>query len=231
MTSISEVLATAEKTANAIAAHEGAVMQMFESKQPFATDTVGANLQADLAEIQRYILSLSKSCLNQLVDFNEALGHMNTEISEASGMMEGVKKKVGSQLVELLMVSRNDDSTETNKETVIPGSFIGFPNDPWDVNMQALDSVGHSVEEVSREDAVLAPLLTKIPPGSPMPSFWSTQRDYFSPAVPLMPTASEDTYVTSFSNFYGFDPVPGFVRAQQAAGLVPPPLSSNPATQ
>lgn len=217
--SISEVLATADKTSNAISAHEGAVMQMFETNQPFATDTVGSNLQADLTEIQNYILNLSKSCLMQLVDFSESLSQMDTEISEVSGMMEGVKKKVGSQLVESLHVGHDDSSAYGDKETIIPVAHIPFPTDPFDINMQALDSVGHSVDEVSRDGSVLTHLLTKIPPGSAMPSFWSAQRDFFAPAVSVMTTASEESYVTSFSEFYGFDPVPDVVKLQkQAAG-------------
>ena len=216
MSKLSDLLSQAPKKQEQIASHGKAVQADLTAKKPFSQASKN-ELQSDLKDIQDYIIDLSKNCLNKLNTWNNELVKMDSEISEVSGLLQRVKADAGSRVIAPILCESSHVDNEDNYEYAQKASTFNFPNYSFDINMRALDNVGHQVDEVENPELSehTAPLLTKIKPGEAPPLFWCTTQDFFTPSMHLVISVGDEAYKTSFSDFYEFDPVPQVVRDQR----------------
>ncbi|KAH0790378.1 hypothetical protein GPJ56_005674 [Histomonas meleagridis] len=217
--SLSQLLSNAGEVFKTINKHGDAVKSQLDAKQPFNTQGVKTELEADLHQIQDYVMNFSKRCLTQLIDWNNMLVGMDAEINEVEGLIQSVKSDAGSRIVSPILCEGGQATPDDDYEFTQTAPFFNFPEYKFDINMLALDNVGHQVEEVENPELseYKAPLLTKIPPGEAPPLFWSTTQDFFTPAMDLQMTVGDEAFQTSFSDFYKFDAVPQIVRDQREA--------------
>ena len=213
---ISSLLATSPGLNEKIQGHCSNLKQLFDSKQPFSNEMSYGNLESDLKAITEYVMNLSKLSMLQLNEWSETLAKIDADVDEAVGLMQRVRAGAGSDLVAPVLCGGGnvtpDDYVEVCQGQV---PLLSFPPEPFDINMQALDNIGHSIEEVERGEANLPPLIKKIPDGCAPPNFWSNTHDFFLPGIAVMASMPDSRYTTSFSEFYGFDPVPAIVKAER----------------
>ena len=199
-----------------IEGHCNSLKQLFDSKQSFSSEMSYDSLTSDLKSITDYVMSLAKLSMLQLNTWSEALGKMDADIDEVAGLMQRVKTGAGSDLVAPILCGGGNTTDDDYVEVCQwPAPLLSFPQEPFDINMQALDNVGHSLEEIERGTQNLPPLVKKIEPGNSTPNFWSNIHDFFLPAIAVMASMPDSRYTTSFSDFYGFDPVPAIVKAER----------------
>lgn len=218
MSELSELLAQAPAKQRNIEQHLESVRKDLEERKPFSKESQG-ELQSDLTEIQNYIIDLSKNCLSKLSSWNNELVKMDSEISEVAGLVQRVKADAGSRVVAPILCKGGHVDSDAGIYYTQKASTFNFPSFAFDINMRALDCVGHQVEEVENPELseYKAPLLTKIKPGEAPPLFWCSTQDFFTPSMHLLVSVGDEAFRTSFSDFYGFDPVPQIVHEQREA--------------
>ncbi|OHT13709.1 hypothetical protein TRFO_43278 [Tritrichomonas foetus] len=203
---LSKLIQEADQKRNAIDQHGRELRADLEAQKAFNLETAKNTLSNDLNQIQSFIIDLSKSCLNQLNDWNNSLVGMDAEINEVSGLIQRIKSDVGTKALGPLLV---EGSAYVQQQPDLAGQqslLYNFPDFPFDINTRALDNVGHQVEDVNAGSTALQPLVKKIESGKQPPMFWCTQQDYFSPEIGQ--NVAAEAYKTSFSSFFEFDPVP-----------------------
>lgn len=207
---LNELLSHAPESRKLIDGHGETLKKMYESKTPFDSSNVQNELESDLQQIQEYIISLSKKCLHQLNEWNQSLMGMDTNINEVVGILQRVKADAGSKIIAPILCEGAESQNDISAEDIPTCTQFNFPDYPFEINTHILDEVGHHPNEVSEGKVDLGPLIIKIPPGEQPPRFWDFPQDYFSP--PFEKSMPEEEYQTSFSSFFGFNPIPEYFR-------------------
>ena len=182
--------------------------QGLSSKTAFNTDAVKNALQDKLQKFENSIIEQSKKYVEQLTTWSDNVTTMGADIDEISGSFEKIKNDAGMKLISNSLIAGKPPTEMKANENILNDQQIQIPDFPVDINIAVLDSVGHQKDDVSTEGKTLDALITVIPPGQPMPEFWSRYQDFFAPEVSTQLYAEDDDFETSFSIYYNFNPIP-----------------------
>lgn len=189
----------------------------FASNQPFDTDKVGSFITDRLSKFENGILQNSKRYVELLNAWSQQINSIDSEINEISGSFAKIKSDAGMRVMGPYLTTGSKPDQKASESDIIDDSIIDFPNYPVEINMSALDQVGHNYNDVISGQQLPA-LITVIPPGQPMPRFWNCSQDYFSPETSTAARASDDQFETSFSLYFNFNPIPLAVLEMRKAG-------------
>ncbi|OHT02449.1 hypothetical protein TRFO_30453 [Tritrichomonas foetus] len=215
--SLSDLLKEADTARLPIEQHAEVLENELKQRSMFRQSDVKNELDSDLKQIQDYIINLSRRCLTKLNEWNNMLMGMDTEINEFSGLIQRVKADQGIKIMSPLLCEGGEPFSPEIEDNQYSTSQFNFPNYQFEINMTALDKVGHAaIQEQTNPEAINTPLISKIPAGAPKTTFWSAQPDFFIPSGKALKRAEDSAFKTSFSNFYGFSPYPPDLNGEQS---------------
>jgi hypothetical protein len=193
--------------------HGDTLQRQLGNNQPFQEGPVYQELQRDIESIEAYVVSMAKSALLQITDWDRSLLAMESELGEISGLVQRAHSEAAATLSASILCKGSLSDAAPSPDQIQPPAPVFFPPYQFDINMHVLTNVGHQVADL-QPGKKPGPLITKIEPGSPAANFWSLRNDYFCPgvSVPVMSLSSSDE-ITSFSEFYHIDPLPEDVRS------------------
>jgi hypothetical protein len=190
--------------------------ERFAASRPFNVQEAKPDLESLLAGLKGLLVLQTQSALLQLGEWDSALVSMDTELAELEGLLLRAKANTASSLVASWLAHEAVVAPPLAPPAPVPGQLFQFPTTPFEIHALALEKVGHQPDDIERVQGRLRPLITEIPAGSPPPRFWSTPTDFFAPATSEWLRANDASYATSFSTFFGFNPVPALVKEQKA---------------
>lgn len=193
------------------------LQQGFASNQPFDTDRVAATLSDRLQKFENTIFERSKQFVEAMNSWANQITAMNFEMDEINASFNKIKSCAGQRMMANSMITGAPPAPKDSESDIIDDSIIDIPQYPVEINMSALDMVGHQVADVMSGQPLPA-LITVIPKGQPMPRFWNCAQDYFAPEMSTAASASNDQFETSFSLYFNFDPVPLAVAEMRKNG-------------
>lgn len=178
--------------------------QLLISNTEFNTTSVKNDLEEDLRQIESSIVYLSKICLKNMVNSNEKLTEMETDLQHIDGSLQAIRANAGRQLLTSATSLKENSKID---DQFLPPSIplpINYPKNKFQINLGVISRVGRNIDETADAGAEnMKPLILKVDPGSPQPSFWNRTTDFFLPVT----SASKEEIATSFSDYYGFDPI------------------------
>ena len=204
--SLSDLLNRSDESRDPISRHQQNLVEEYSHRSQFRYTEVSNELQSDLNNIRDYIVNLSQRCLTKLNEWNTLLLGMDTEINEFAGIFQRVKSDKGTRAVQPMMCKGGAPILPPITHREYNPSKFSFPDYAFNINMHVLDKVGQTpFGQGADPDCPNAPLIQRIPPGTPKASFWTEPSDFF---CPITDTNNIDpmTLRTSFSSFYGFNP-------------------------
>jgi hypothetical protein len=158
--------------------------------------------------LEKHIHGLTVLCLSELAKDSAMLEQMQRDIDKVQGTLFAIRGNVERHqiLLSLPLAPRAPDVA------LPPASRmeIEIPMTEFQLNVRVLCGVGARPEDLedpedpeNPEDLDAELLIRTIPPGQPQPQFWSRTDDFFI-------TDRRDSFSTSFSEFFGFDPAACF---------------------
>ena len=195
----------------------------FSDKKPFDTNTTKDALQQKLINFEKSIIEKSKSYVDQLATWNEQMNNMVADVEDISGSFAKIKGDAGMKIMAPMLIAGKKPSFDESKESATAEHRIDFPDFPFDINLTAFDQIGHQVTDLTGDNTSPGNLIMAIPPGNQRPEFWTRQQDFFSPEISTQLSAEDEDFETSFSLYFGFNPVPIAVedtrKAMKDAGI------------
>ncbi|KAK8885571.1 hypothetical protein M9Y10_041021 [Tritrichomonas musculus] len=207
--SLSDLLKDSEKVREPIMERVKRLQDDMQKKVPFNTLDVKNDLTNELTQFQEYIINLSQRCLSKLNDWNNTLNGMDTEINEYSGIILRTKSEMGSRTITPMLCEGGAPIQQPLDDVLYSENQFQFPSYPFNINMNVLSKVGHqAIESETSQEVANQPLILANKAEDLQPVFWGLQTDLFSPIPEASSTVEQSAYQTSFSNFYGFSPMP-----------------------
>jgi hypothetical protein len=195
----------------------------FQANKPFNTAGASDALQKKLVNFEKSILEKSQSFVDQLTSWNDQMNNMVADIEDISGSFAKIKGDAGMKIIAPELIAGKKPTLDPSKENATAEHKIEFPDYPFDINLTTYDQVGHQVSDLTGDNTTNTALITTIPPGSPLPELWTRYQDYFVPEISTQLSAADEDFETSFSLYYGFNPVPIAIedtkKAMREAGM------------
>jgi hypothetical protein len=136
------------------------------------------------------------------------------ELNEIEALFQRVKSDTAASLVGTVASAGARLEVSPPSITCPSASVSKFPESPFDINMAARGGVGHQLAEIEKRQASLPPLI-RNPARGTIAGVSEIAGDFFCPALSAMLTANDSASATSFSAFYGFNPVRALVFEQK----------------
>jgi hypothetical protein len=212
---LSKALATAAETTEFLASRADLFRSRFATNVPYDRPIFQFELEDSANRLQDSILRLARSTLHEVDGWSKGFVEIDTELNEIEALFQRVKSETSSSLVSSAFPPSEPYEDELVSLPYPKVEPYKFPDSPFDMNMAALEGLGHQLADIQSGKPERMPLIWKLPPGTPAPDFWSRSADYFAPAMSAMLTTPDSAYATTFSDFFKFSPVPGLVVEQR----------------
>jgi hypothetical protein len=209
------ILRDASQISSFLAAHTDAFRDRFSSRAPFDAQSTECDLVDSLKRVEDSVLGFAQSTVRQIDKWNQSFVEIDSELNEIEALFQRVKSDTAASLVGTRPSGRAPPEVPPPSIPYPSAPVCNFPESPFDINVATLEGVGHQLAEIETRQASLPPLIRRIPPENPLPEFWRSSSDFFCPAMSAMLTVDDSAYATSFSAFYGFNPVPAMVLEQK----------------